>query len=197
MMRRAALFVCLVLAACDAGGGGGFDPGLAAVPPDTFGQGDQDIAAANLAQYDFADTGRIYGKPADAARGAAAVEFLAAQVTNGARAVNVSQMSKDQLVGARQAVRQALGIAPDANAQAVVNALLAAAGAIDTGDEAALRTALQTPVFTLLPAQTMQRLGDVPYMQPVNLATDRASAEFAALPAATCRECTQFNYTHY
>ena len=91
-------------------------------------------------------------------------------------------------------MRNALGIAPDASAQPVVNALLDVAAAIDSGSESALRAALQPPVFTLLPAQTMQRLGDLPYIQVVNLATDRAASEMASLPEAQCRDCSQFGY---
>jgi hypothetical protein len=191
-MRRAALLLCLMLACCT-GAGGGFDPGVAAVPPDTFGQGNQDVAAADLAQFAFADTGRIYGKPADAARAAAAVEYLAGELQSGSRWVSLSDATKEQMVASRAAVRNALGIAPDVTSQQVVNALLDVAAAIDAGSESALRAALQPPVFTLLPAQTMQRLGDLPYMQVVNLATDRASSEMASLPAAQCRDCTQFN----
>jgi hypothetical protein len=192
-MRVAALLLCLALAACDASGGG-VDPGVAAVPPDTFGQGNQDIAAANYAQYAFADTGRIYGKPADAARAAAAIDYLAGELQTGSRWVNLSDNTKQQMVAARGMVRAALGIAPDAASQPVVNALLDVAAAIDAGSESALRAALQQPVFTLLPAQTMQRLGDLPYMQVANLAADRASNEMASLPEAQCRDCTQFGY---
>ena len=191
-MRRAVLLFCLVLAACGGAGGGGFDPGAAAVPPDTFGQGNQDIAAANLAQFAFADTGRIYGKPADAARAAAAVEFLAGELQSGARWNGLSGNTRQQMIESRAAVRSALGISPDAGAQPVVNALLDVAAAIDSGSETALRAALQPPVFTLAPAQTMQRLGDLPYMQVVNLATDRAASEMASLPEAQCRDCSQF-----
>ena len=195
MRCRFLLPLCLALASCggplgDAGPGG--DAGVAAVPPGAFGDGDQDIAAANLAQYDFADTGRVYGKPGDAARAAAAVEYLAGELNNGTRWPALSADTKQQLLDSRIAVRHALGLAPDARSQAVVNALLATAAAINSGDEATIRAALSAPAFTLLPAQTLDRLDDLPYMQPVNLATDRAASEMASVTEGACRDCTQF-----
>ncbi len=198
MRRTPALLLALALAACAGPLGGGVDVagGIAAVPPGTFGAGDQDIAAANLAQYDFADTNRIYGKPADAARGAAALDYLAGELQNGTRWPALSADSREAMLASRIAVREAVGIAPGAPAQDVVNALLAAAAAIDSGDAAATRAALANPVFTLAPAQTLDRLGDIPYMQSVNVAIDRAANEVTQVTEANpCPTCSAF-YSH-
>ncbi len=190
----ACLGLLIALAGCNGplgadSGGGTSNLGPVGVLPGTFGGGDQEDAAAQLAQFDFADTGRIYAKPSDAARGVAAVEFLAASLS-GPDGATISAGTVSAIQSARDRLRASLGIAPGVSAQAVVNALFAVAAALDTGDQNAAMAAMPGSVFTLPPGETLQRLGDIPYMQPVNVATDEAASQLSGqTDDPMCRTC--------
>jgi hypothetical protein len=92
------------------------------------------------------------------------------------------------MLDARQAVRAALGIAPSAASQTVVDDLLTAAHALDQGDDALARSAVGPPAFTAPPAETLSRLADLPYIRSANIATHEAQAAEAS-PTAVCTSC--------
>ena len=175
-MRRAAVlaFVAL-LAGC----------GLATPPPDTArlpagafgGLGDPDVGAMNLSQWAFADPGRTRGNPVDAARAVAAVDYLGGELTTSPRWTYMDPITQQQMLQARAAVRQVVGVAPGAPSQAVVNTQLAFAGAYEAGNRPAALAALQAPIYQHPPDQTLQILANLPYVQVANVATQHAAQQ--------------------
>lgn len=150
-------------------------PDTARVPANSFGQSaDPAIGAINLAAWAFASAKRTAGRPIDAARAVAALDFMAGELSSNPRFDYVSPIPQQQMLQARVAVRQSLGIAADAPSQAVVDGLLRAADALSAGDRAAAQQALPPPVF---PPGLLQRLNDLPYVQIANLATSRAATD--------------------
>src|SRR3954451_19627227 len=137
MTLRAALLclVCVLTAGCSGEQPG--PPDSAVLRPGQFRSGDPDVNAANLAEQAFADRSRTYGKPADAARAAAAIDYLAGHIPSEARWAGVSRETKDQLLQGRAEVREAIGTAPGATSQAIVDHLTAAADALERGDDPA------------------------------------------------------------
>jgi hypothetical protein len=185
--RWAALLGVALLSACSAIGGA---PDSAVLPPGAFGTApDQDQAALDLAEYVFADPNRTYGQPAEAARAAAAIDYLGGAFSTNPRWAFLPVGIKDDMLQARAELRQTLGIAPDASSQTVVDALLAAANALTAHDEARAAADLRTPVFTLPTQQTLQRLGNMPYVRGANVATREASSASAEVPTENCAQC--------
>ena len=158
---------------------------VAPVVPDTArlapGQlvsyGDPDVTAMNLAQYAFADPSRTYGRPIDAARAAASMEYVAGEFYTSPRWANVSAITKEQLLQGRAEVRAALGVAPGTSSQAVVDRLIAAANAMQAQDRAAAIALLGAPVFTAPGEVVLARLSAMPYLQMANVSTMRAAGQ--------------------
>jgi hypothetical protein len=148
------------------------------LPPGVFGTyEDNDVGAINQAAWAFAERGRTHGNPIEAARAVIAVDYLADELSANPRWVELSGISKMGMVRARADVRRALGIAPDAPSQLVIDALPRFTAAMRDGDQAAATRALAGPVFTLPPAQTQRILSDLPYIASANQATLQASSE--------------------
>jgi hypothetical protein len=153
-------------------------PDTARLLPNAYGLfADNDVGAINLAQWAFADPARTRDDPADAARAAAAVDYLAGQLSSSPRWIAMSPITKEQMPRAREEVRQALGIAPGAPSQWVVDGLLGAANALAAGDRPAALAALSAPVFIWPPDQTLARLSDMPFLPMANVATQRAARQ--------------------
>jgi hypothetical protein len=186
MRGPAILLAALLLGGCAAGG----PPNVAQLPPGAFGAApDPDQAALNRAEYDFADSSRLYGRPAEAARAAAAIDYLAGAFDTQPRWAYLPPDTKQEMQDARAGVRQALGIAPDAPSQGVVDALFTAADALDAGDRAAAVAALRAPGFTLPPGRMLTRLSEMPYVQAANVATREASDSTQEVPRPDCAQC--------
>ncbi len=153
-------------------------PDTARLAPGELGTGgDPDVAAVNFAQWAFADPGRTYGRPADAARAAAAMDYIAGELWTSPRWANIGGLTKDQLLQGREQVREALGVAPGAPSQAVVDRLATAANALGQGDQSAALRLLGPPVFNAAPEQVLARLSNLPYLQMANVSTMRAANE--------------------
>jgi len=135
--------------------------------------GDLDVWAINMAQWAFADSERLAGRPVEAARASAAVEYLAVEL-NTPRWIGISPITQMQMVSARVELRQTLGIAPDAASQPVISSLLDCANALAAGDAAAAATTLRTPYFTFGAERTLEILNAMPFMSTVNIATMHA-----------------------
>jgi hypothetical protein len=172
-IRFAVILVCVLMAACTAATPA---PDTARLPPGTFGLADNDVGAANLASSAFASANRTRDNPVDAARAAAAVDYLAGQLSSSPRWFSISPLVKQQMLRARTDMRKELGIAPSASSQAVVNALLQFADAWQAANQSAAMQALAAPVFTLPPTQTQQVLSNMPPMPSVNVATMNAAS---------------------
>ncbi len=173
MIRPGVVLTCLAIAACAVPP----PPDTASVPFGAFGTMDNDVAALNQATWAFASPARIRNNPVDAARAAAAVDFLAGELSSNPRWVGLSPITKQQMLQARVDVRRVLGIRPDAPSQLVVNALLQFATMWQTGNQPAAMQALAMPVFMQPPQQTLLILANMPYIQSANLATMNASSQ--------------------
>jgi hypothetical protein len=168
-MRPAAAVLALslpLLSAC-----GGPVPPHAGLPPDAVaGVGDPTRAAIVSTAYAFNTPASIARRPAEAARAAAQVEHLATEIPYGPRWVEFSFLVGRELMAARGELRSALGIAPDAPPQAVVDALYAASRALAAGDNTAAERVLPPPAFRDGRA-TLARLASLPPLPRTGTAT--------------------------
>ena len=93
-------------------------PDSAQVAPDAFGVTSPGGSAAQqaiaIAEQDFVDPARTYGRPAEAARAAASVDYLAGELSTGPNWAQLDGQIKADMLQARDAVRAALGVAPGA-----------------------------------------------------------------------------------
>jgi hypothetical protein len=170
------LLACLSLGACGLQG----PPIDTAIAPDgAFGSnGDSDIAAINLSSWAFSSARNTRNRPVEAARAIAAVDYLAGQLSSSPRWDGMSPIVKGEMLQARAQTRAVIGVAPDARSQLVVSSLASyAASLAANGDQAAAAAYLANPAFTLGPAATEAKLMDLPFMSPVNIATQRANAD--------------------
>lgn len=140
------------------------------------GVGDPTRAAILGSAAAFSSPAALAGRPDAAARAAAQVEYLAAEIPTGPRWVEWSPLVGMELQGARVELREALGIPASVRPQAVVDALYAAARAIQRGDregaESALRAAEAADRGALL-----VRLSTLPPLPRTRLATALAQQE--------------------
>ncbi len=177
-MRRAALLAVLLLSACAAGGTQPFVPDTARLAPGQLGYGalDPDVTAVHLAAWAFADPSRTRNDPADAARAAASMDYIAGELNTSPRWANIGPLTKDQLLQGRAELRRVLGIPANAPSQLVVDGLAGAGNALAAGNEAAALAALRNPAFPD-PQATLARLWNLPYMQMANISTMKASGQ--------------------
>lgn len=151
------------------------------LPPSLYGlYEDDDVGAINFAAWAFAVPARTRNNPEAAARAVVAVEYLAGELRQNPRWVDMSPLTKHQMVDAKADLRRLLGIDPATPPQGVVNALLAFAWNIRFGNHPAALQALTAPGFTRRPLQTLQILANMPYVQSANIAT--ANAEGQSFP---------------
>jgi hypothetical protein len=166
-------------------------PDTARLPPAALGSnGDNDTQAIGIAAWVFADPSRVRNDPVDAARGAAAVDYLAGELSSNPRWAPMDPLIRMQMLRARAELRSALGVAPGARSQAVVDGLLGVSFALLAGDQQAALDALRTPVFTLGPEQTLARLTSLPYLPETNIATMRANSVIEGVGPDVCRSCS-------
>ncbi len=172
MRRIVVLALTAAMAAC--GSLQPFVPDTARMPAGGLGGGmDPDVTASNLAQWAFSDSGRTYGRPIEAARAAASLDYLAGEIYTSPRWSNISALTKEQLLQGRQELRAALGVAPGATSQQVVDSLTAAGNALAAGNQPGALQALTTPVFPAGPERTLAVLSNLPYLRTANIATQR------------------------
>lgn len=136
-----------------------------------------DEGAIWLSAYALAVPSRTAGDPVTAARAAASIDYLASALYLNPRWDDVSITTKAQMVQGRAAMRQALGIAPAATTQDVVDRLIAASNAMEGRDVAQAERALTSPVFTLGPDPTLALLTNLPYVPAANIAAQKANQE--------------------
>ncbi len=168
-MRPVAAVLALslpLLSAC-----GGPVPPHAGLPPDAVaGVGDPTRAAIVSTAYAFNTPASIARRPVDAARAAAQVEHLATEIPTGPRWAEFSPLVGAELMAARGELRSALGIAPDAPPQAVVDALYAASRALAAGDGPAAERLMPPPAFRD-GRTTLARLTSLPPLPRTGTAT--------------------------
>ncbi len=150
----------------------------ATLPPDAVtGAGDPTRAAIIGTASAFSSPDRLAGRPAEAARAVANYEYLAVELPTGPRWRGFTGTLEGQLLEGRAELRQALGIAPDAPPQAVIDSLYAASRALSAGDQAAAERLLSPPTYQGGGAATLQRLAALPPMPRVNVAAAGAAGE--------------------
>ena len=151
--------------------------GFVSLPSDAVqGAGDPTRTAILNAAYVFGSPASLNGRPAEAARAVAQLEYLASEIPSGARWREFDPTVGLALQGARQEARAALGIAREAPTQAVVDALFATSRALGAGDGWAAQRLLAPPAFPNGP-RTLERLSSLPPLPAANRATSRAAAE--------------------
>jgi hypothetical protein len=172
---RAVIVLACCLAGCATLPG---TPQTPFLPPGVFGvYQDNDVGAINFSAWAFASPANTQGNPAEAARAVVALEYLPGELRENPRWVGMDASIKLRLGLARNDLRRILGIRPDAPPQVVVNAMLALAMNLQTGNQPAASQVLAGPPFTLPPEQTLQVLANLPYVQEANLATSRAEGQ--------------------
>lgn len=160
------LVLVLGLAAC-----GPIPPG-ASLPRDAIeGSGDPTRTTILRSAHLFNDPALLAGQPVEAARAIAGMEYLAAEIPVGPRWYEFQPQVTFALHRARAEWRQALGIAPEALPQPVVDSLYAL---VRGGGAAALPQALY-----LNPAITFARLGALPPLPHTALAAAEAQQELS------------------
>jgi hypothetical protein len=146
-------------------------PDTAQIPAWALRSWQGDTVAILHAQWAWADPSRTHGFPAQGAQAVAEIDYLAGELSTNPQYLNLSPLAKLRMLQARVDVRATLGIAPDASSQSVVDAMLAAAAALDAGDRTlALRT-LSAPIFTRGPEPTLALLNALPYVETANIGT--------------------------
>lgn len=169
-ITRLALLIFLPIAACGALPATQATPYL---PPGVFGvYEDNDVGAINFAAWAFASPANTAGRPLDAMKAVIALEYLPGELQENPRWIAIGRNPQLNMAQARNDVRQALGIRPDAPPQLVVNVLL---NALAAGDQAEALRALSSPIFLQSAGQTLARFAQMPYVQSANLTTSRLS----------------------
>ena len=176
MLRWETIIACVILLA-----GCGLEtppPDTARVPAGAFGGlADPDVSAMNLAQWAFSDPARTRNDPVDAARAVAAVDYLGGELTTSPRWSYMDPITPVQMQQARVAVRQVVGIAPNAPSQQVTQTLLTFAGNYEFGNRPAALAALQAPIYQHPPEQTLALLDKLPYVPIANIASQHAAQQ--------------------
>jgi hypothetical protein len=172
----------LVAASLLLGGGcaglGGAPVPTAVLPADAVdGAGDPTRAAIINAAFAFNAPASLVGRPDEAARAVANYEYLVVEIPTGPRWVSFSPLVGLELRRGLGDVRNAVGIAPDAPPQAVVDALYAAWRALRAGDAEAARRALSPPLFPAGGEATLARLAALPPLPRAGFAASFALRE--------------------
>ena len=152
--------------------------GYATLPADAVtGAGDPTRAAIIGTAYAFGTPASLAGQPAAAARAVANFEYLATELPYGPRWRGFSGTTSPDFATGLAELRPAVGIAPNAPAQPVVQSLYAASRALTAGDQPAAERALSNPAFPAGGPATLQRLAALPPLPRVAAATARAAQE--------------------
>jgi hypothetical protein len=167
-------------------------------PPDTafllnaygFGSNqDPQTAAIGVSAWALAEPSRTRNNPVIAARAIAAVDYLAGDLSSNPRWIAMNPLHKQMMLQARVEERQALGIAPQASSQQVVDSLLAFGAAMQLGNGPEAELSLRSPVFTLPPEETFSRLRNLPPLPEANVATQRVNNDLNASYRGGCIPC--------
>jgi hypothetical protein len=148
------------------------------LPEGVFGTyEDNDIGAINFSAWAFSSPTHTHGNPIEAARAIISLEYLPGELLENPRWIGMDRSIKQRLGQSRAALRQIVGIRPDAPPQLVVNTMLAFVMDLETGNLPVAMQVLASPLFTHPPERTFQVLSNLPYLQEANLATSRAEDE--------------------
>ena len=139
-----------------------------------LGAGDPARSAVFSTNAVFAQRSPAAGHPAEAARAIAQMEFLAVDLPQNTNLSSPSPTLVPELATARAEWREVLGIASDAPAQPVINALFAAGRALDAGQVDAAASALPNSIFRKGGAATVSQLAALPRLPRTAMAAATA-----------------------
>ncbi|HWL83214.1 MAG TPA: hypothetical protein VNR89_19865 [Roseomonas sp.] len=172
---RMLLGVLLLLGGC---AGSSPPPASVRLPADAVeGAGDPTRAAIISTAYNLGNPSTLAGNPAEAARTIANYEYLTVEIPTGPRWVGFSPLVGVELRRGLQEVRNVVGIAAEAPAQPVVDALYGASRALRAGDAAAAGRFLSSPLFPAGGQATLARLANLPRLPQASFAASLAANE--------------------
>jgi hypothetical protein len=152
----------------------------ATLPPDaTDGARDPMRQAITETSLAFASQSRLAGRPVLAARAVAEMEFLRVELLTNPRLTSGNATASTVFPAAQREWRGALGIVEAAAPQEVIDRLFGAARALSAGQEGAAAAALSSPIFSLGPTVTLQRLAALPPLPISNQAAQEATRTFS------------------
>lgn len=131
----------------------------ATLPPGLFSSTDVDEAALYEASMTVGLGGTRPTTVQNWARALAEVDYIAGAFNTRTRWIGLDALAQEDLLIARQEVRDVIGIPRDTPSQQVVDALLAASR---TTDQAQLQSAFSSGIFTLGSSGTIARLQNMP-----------------------------------
>lgn len=132
--------------------------------------------AIGFAAYSLGHPSSTENRPGNAALAIAAVDYLAGDFYTDPRFVGIPAEDKIRMLQGRDEERRALGIAPGATSQQVVDGLIAAYPFYQANDFAGAARVLPISVFTLGAAGTTQVLSHLPPLVSANAAAQNANA---------------------
>jgi hypothetical protein len=148
----------------------------ASLPADAIlGAGDPLRSAAANTSVVFGSPQQLAGRPADAARAVAQMEYLAVQIPNNPRFPGISPTTGSQFVVARREWRGALGIPAEQPPQAVIESLYTASRELQAGQKDAAAAALPASVFPQGGQTALLRLASLPSLPLTNQAAVAAA----------------------
>jgi len=135
--------------------------------------------AVSQSQYNFASApSHLVGRPADAAEAAMLYEYMTAQLLGPYPRREYHPLHPGALVEGRAELRAAIGIAPNAPAQTVIDRLWGASENIRRADRTAAITALSGPAFVLPGEEVLKRLAALPPLPRTGLGASEAYGRF-------------------
>ena len=177
-MFRRVILVLPLLAACAQT----LPPETARLPRDAVvGAGDPARSAVFSTNAVFAQPQPAAGRPAEAARAIAQMEFLAVELPQNTTLGAASATLLPDLMTARQEWRRVLDIAPEAPAQLVINALFSAGRALDAGQGDAAAAALPGSLFRKGGPATLAQLSALPRLPRTAVAAATAQQSLQAV----------------
>lgn len=157
-------------------------PSTGYLPAGTFGNSlagqEQTNAATTTAMAAFAYPGPEHGRPAQMALAIASLDALAGQFSTQGRWVAMSPVTKQEMLEARNQVRDILGVPDSVQSQSLIDHLVDASQALNKGNPTAALAALSGPDFTKSPEQTLGILTNFPRVPIADDATLDASQSF-------------------
>ncbi|MDB5414568.1 MAG: hypothetical protein JWR10_2903 [Rubritepida sp.] len=165
-MDRRAFFSLIALTGCAGEGLTVYDP--VRLPPDSIeGAGDPTRSAVTRSAFAFGNQAGLAGRPGEAARAIADMEFLAAALPADPRYQQRDPLLPGRLSQARTEWRQALGIPGEQPAQPLIDSFYMAWRASRAGDMAAAAGSLPPGVWA--------RLGALPPLPQTSQAANAAA----------------------
>lgn len=136
---------------------------------------DPAIAATNEATWAFGHPRAMQGRPSEMALAVASLDAMAGQFSTNGRWLSMNSLAKLEMLEARRAVRQVLGIVPGTPSQTVIDSMVTISLALQHGDHKTALAAARGAEFIYPPKRTLEILAHFPPVPIANRATNFAS----------------------